>query len=74
MSIASMTGFARAEGQHESTAWVWEIKSVNGRGLDVQCRLPAGYDALEPIIRKAATERFSRGSMTVSLANPEAGS
>ena len=67
MSIASMTGFARAEGQHGSTAWVWEIKSVNGRGLDVRCRLPAGYDALEPVIRKAATERFSRGSMTVSL-------
>ena len=36
--IASMTGFARAQGELSGTAWVWELRSVNGRGLDVKLR------------------------------------
>ncbi|MDQ2804860.1 MAG: hypothetical protein M3Y41_20105, partial [Pseudomonadota bacterium] len=38
--LASMTGFARAEGSVGSTTWVWELRSVNGRGLDLRLRLP----------------------------------
>ncbi len=37
MSIKSMTGFARAEGSHDGAAWHWEVRSVNGRGLDCAC-------------------------------------
>jgi uncharacterized protein (TIGR00255 family) len=66
-AIASMTGFARAEGSDEACTWVWEIKSVNGRGLDVRCRLPIGFDALEPGVRSAVSERLGRGSVSVNL-------
>ena len=67
MPVASMTGFARGTGQDGSVAWAWEAKSVNGRGLDVRCRLPAGMDAIEPEIRRIAGELFARGSLSVSL-------
>jgi len=65
--IASMTGFARAEGGDESLRWAWEVKSVNGRGLDIRCRLPAGLDILEPAVRAAVPERCARGNVTVAL-------
>lgn len=62
-----MTGFARAEGGSGEIGWAWEIRSINGRGLDVRCRLPAGQDGLEPKIRAALAERFQRGSFSVNL-------
>ena len=67
MSIASMTGFARAEAAIGDRQWVWELRSVNGRGLDVRCRLPNGYDALDPIVRAAVGERCRRGNISVNL-------
>jgi len=62
-----MTGFARAAGRDEALAWWWEVKSVNGRGLDVRCRLPAGFAALEAAARAAVAARFARGNVTLSL-------
>ncbi len=71
MSISGMTGFARVEGDHESASgrvrWVWEAKSVNGRGLDLKWRLPSGLEALEPLVRDAASKRFKRGSLQAGL-------
>lgn len=67
MSIASMTGFARHEGAFETWSWVWEARSVNGRGLDVRMRVPNGLDALEPQIRAAAKAVLRRGNVQVSL-------
>lgn len=67
MAIASMTGFARAEGQFENYSWTWEAKSVNHRGLDIRCRLPNGYDHLDPIVRKGLERRVKRGSFQVAL-------
>jgi len=67
MTISGMTGFARAEGEQAGLRWIWEVKSVNGRGLDLKLRLPAGYDALEPRARQAATQRFKRGSLQATL-------
>jgi uncharacterized protein YicC (UPF0701 family) len=46
MTIASMTGFARASGVHGDLRWAWELKSVNSKGLDLRFRLPPGRDAL----------------------------
>ncbi|HEY1719754.1 MAG TPA: YicC/YloC family endoribonuclease [Magnetospirillaceae bacterium] len=63
-----MTGYARAEGSEGALAWTWEAKSVNGRGLEIRCRLPAGHDALEIPTREAATKRFKRGSLNLALA------
>jgi uncharacterized protein (TIGR00255 family) len=62
-----MTGFARGTGQEGAVTWAWEAKSVNGRGLDVRCRLPAGMDAIDPEVRRIAGELFARGSLNVSL-------
>jgi uncharacterized protein (TIGR00255 family) len=79
MSISGMTGFARAEGEHLTPAggvrWIWEIKSVNGRGLDLKLRLPPGFDALEPGLRSATAKAFKRGSLqaNLSFARAEAG-
>ena len=47
MALSSMTGFARSHGVCGSYAWAWEIKSVNGKGLDLRLRLPSGWDAVE---------------------------
>ena len=65
--VASMTGFARLDGAHDGRRWAWEIKSVNGRGLEIRFRLPAGFDALEPDLRAAIAERFKRGSIFANL-------
>ena len=67
MSIASMTGFSRAEGQDGGFGWRWEIKSVNARGLDVRCRVPSGREGLEVAARAAVTDRFKRGNFNISL-------
>ncbi|MCW8836833.1 MAG: YicC family protein [Rhodospirillales bacterium] len=67
MAIQSMTGFARAEGSHGDASWAWEVKSVNGKGLDARCRLPSGFDGLEPKVRAAIAERFRRGNISASL-------
>jgi uncharacterized protein (TIGR00255 family) len=67
MSVASMTGFARSEGHADGLGWVWEIKSVNSKSLDLRCRLPAGYDVLEPKLRAALANRLKRGAINVSL-------
>jgi uncharacterized protein (TIGR00255 family) len=66
-AIASMTGFARADGKAGPVAWVWELRSVNGRGLDLRFRLPPGFDTIEPALREAATARLRRGNVTATL-------
>ncbi len=67
MNIASMTGFARIEGVYEDWTWVWEARSVNGRGLDIRARVPNGFDELEPQVRSNAKSTLRRGNVQVSL-------
>ena len=67
MTLVSMTGFAEAHGSLEGARWRWEVKSVNGRGLDLRMRLPPGFDAIELAARTLAGERFKRGSVQASL-------
>ena len=67
MSLVSMTGFAEAHGAHDSARWRWEVKSVNGRGLDLRLRMPPGFDSIEPAARMLAAERFRRGNIQASL-------
>jgi len=62
-----MTGFARQEGADDTASWAWEVKSVNGRGLDVRCRVPAGYESLEPKARRLITDKFQRGNVQIAL-------
>ena len=67
MALSSMTGFARSHGVSGSYTWAWEIKSVNGKGLDLRLRLPPGWDAVEAPVRARAAESLSRGSLQASL-------
>ena len=67
MALSSMTGFARSHGVSGPYAWAWEIKSVNGKGLDVRLRLPSGWDAIEAPVRARAAERLARGSIQAIL-------
>jgi uncharacterized protein (TIGR00255 family) len=67
MTIKSMTGFARADGAVGGLSWHWELRSVNGRGLDIRLRVPPGFEALEPRIREAVARRVGRGNLTVNL-------
>jgi uncharacterized protein (TIGR00255 family) len=66
--LSSMTGFGRSDGSTGGLSWVWELRSVNGRGLDLRFRLPAGLDALEPGLRERAAQALRRGSVTATLA------
>ena len=67
MPISSMTGFARAEGHEDDFSWTWEVKSVNGKGLDVRCRLPAGLEGVEQPARARIAKRFRRGNINLAL-------
>lgn len=66
-NVCSMTGFARAAGEVGGRAAVWEIKSVNGRGLEPRFRMPSALDGLEIPLRQKLAARLSRGSVSASL-------
>lgn len=63
-----MTGFARIEGARAPARWHWEVRSVNGRSLDLRFRLPPGLDSLEPRLREVAQKRLARGNVSAALA------
>ncbi len=65
--LASMTGFARREGGDARVTWSWEIKSVNGRSLDVRCRVPSGHERLEAAARAALPKACARGNVSIAL-------
>jgi uncharacterized protein (TIGR00255 family) len=69
MGLSSMTGFARVQGDSTEAgqAWVWEVRSVNGKGLDARLRLPAGVEGVEGAAREAIARRFARGNVSATL-------
>ena len=67
LSLASMTGFARTEGAIETLTWAWEVRAVNGRGLELRFRLPPGWDGLEPRFREMAGKVLKRGNVNATL-------
>ena len=73
MALSSMTGFARISGLSGSYAWAWELKSVNGKGLEVRLRLPPGWDALEIPVRSRTSAALSRGTIHGTLSLRRAG-
>ena len=74
MTLQSMTGFARTQGQFEETSWVWELRSVNGKGLDLRLRIPNGFEALEVKSRNLLSQYFSRGNIQISLSMTQSSS
>lgn len=66
-SVMSMTGYAQTEGQTAGINWRLELKSVNGKGFDLRCRLPSGFDAFESAARTLIGQKIKRGSLTLGL-------
>ncbi|PSJ61023.1 YicC/YloC family endoribonuclease [Kumtagia ephedrae] len=67
MNLQSMTGFARSTGDLDGTSIAWELKSVNGKAVEIRLRLPSGSDRLEPAVRQAVQRRFARGNFQATL-------
>ena len=65
--LRSMTGYGRAQGQLNGIEWVWELRAVNGRGLDIRLRMPQGHDRLEAEARKRLAMHLSRGNIQATL-------
>ncbi|WP_299041830.1 YicC/YloC family endoribonuclease [uncultured Tateyamaria sp.] len=65
--LRSMTGFAAATGGSDPFRWTWDIRSVNGKGLDLRLRVPDWIDGLETALRPLVAARAKRGNVTLSL-------
>jgi uncharacterized protein (TIGR00255 family) len=65
--IQSMTGFATKSGALAPHSWSWELRAVNGKGLDLRIRVPDWISGLEAALRKAAGAAIVRGNVTLGL-------
>ncbi len=65
--IQSMTAFATSKGGHADQSWVWDMRGVNGKGLDLRLRLPEGIDGLEAGLRARLERALVRGNVSLSL-------
>ena len=74
MTLQSMTGFARTQGEFDGTSWVWEMRSVNGKGLDLRIRVPNGFEEIETAARTLLSKHFKRGNIQISLSVTQAAS
>ena len=62
-----MTGFGRAEAEADGTRVAWELRSVNGKGLDMRLRVPSSLDRLEAAMRNRVKARLARGNVQAAL-------
>jgi uncharacterized protein (TIGR00255 family) len=67
MTLSSMTGFARASGASGAYRWVFELKSVNAKGLDLRLRTPPGFDRIEGEARTKLGRALARGTCFATL-------
>ncbi|WP_205511964.1 YicC/YloC family endoribonuclease [Ruegeria sp. AD91A] len=65
--IRSMTGFASGKGTYGLHSWSWELRSVNGKGLDMRLRVPDWLTGLEVSLRATLSKSLSRGNVTLSM-------
>jgi uncharacterized protein (TIGR00255 family) len=67
MTLRSMTGFGRADGVANGYRWTWEVRSVNGKGLDLRLRLPPGFERLDLAVRERSARLLIRGNVQSTL-------
>ncbi len=65
--MISMTGFAARRGAGLGYVWVWDLRSVNGKGLDLRLRVPDWIDGLEAAVRADLQKAVARGSVSLTL-------
>ena len=63
----SMTGFAARKGQGAGHSWAWDIRGVNGKGLDLRLRVPDWIDGLELALRGELSRALQRGNVSLAL-------
>ncbi len=63
----SMTGFAERKWQSHGYSWTWDIRSVNGKGLDLRLRVPDWIDGLELALRAELARGLQRGNVSLTL-------
>lgn len=59
--MLSMTGYGRAEYDKDGINLVVEIKTVNNRNFDLNCKIPRSFIAFEDLIRKTLQTYIKRG-------------
>jgi uncharacterized protein (TIGR00255 family) len=67
MTIASMTGFGRASGSAGPWHFIWELRSVNAKGLDARLRLAPPFDFLDADVRGKIAQKIKRGTVHAAL-------
>jgi uncharacterized protein (TIGR00255 family) len=65
--MISMTGFAARRGAGMGYSWAWDLRSVNGKGLDLRLRVPDWIDGLEAALRAELQKAISRGNVSLTL-------
>jgi uncharacterized protein (TIGR00255 family) len=65
--MISMTGFAARRGAALGYAWAWDLRSVNGKGLDLRLRLPDWVEGLETAVRAELQKALTRGNVSLTL-------
>ena len=62
-----MTGFGKATGEFNGRQFSVEVKSVNGKQLDLNVRTPGEYRSVEPQIRKHIGPAITRGKSEINI-------
>jgi uncharacterized protein (TIGR00255 family) len=65
--MISMTGFAARRGSGVGYSWAWDLRSVNGKGLDLRLRVPDWIDGLEAALRAELQKTLTRGNVGLTL-------
>jgi uncharacterized protein (TIGR00255 family) len=65
--INSMTGYASGQGQFEQIRWSWELRSLNGKGLDIRLRVPDWIEGLEAGLKQLLEKAAMRGNVSLNL-------
>jgi uncharacterized protein (TIGR00255 family) len=67
MGLTSMTGFAASGGEVDGIDWRWDLRTLNGRGLDMRVRVPPGFEHVEPAARERIARVVARGNCQAGL-------
>jgi len=65
--IKSMTGFSKAEASENGITAVIELKSLNGRNLELSCRMPRNLAHKEFELRDFLKSNIGRGTVTINI-------
>lgn len=71
MALSSMTGFGSAEGSSEGATLSVEVRSVNHRFLDVNCKLPQAFSRYEQELARIVRSQLKRGRVDLFLNRTE---